>query len=95
MEQRDTLQLIVDLDHRDELINYGMYPLDDSTLVGQRVSDNWAEEQHVYFAMRFNRPFEWLDQMAELETIDVGGVLEQELSFVPIFSLVFQGCGVN
>ena len=90
LEQRDTLQLIVDLDHRDALINYGMYPLDDSTLVGQRVSDNWAEEQHVYFAMRFNRPFEWLDQMAELETIDVGGVLEQELSFVPIFSLVFK-----
>ncbi|MDA8696031.1 GH92 family glycosyl hydrolase [Flavobacteriales bacterium] len=90
LEKRDTLQLIVDLAHRDELINYGMYPLDDSTLVGQRVSDNWAEEQHVYFAMRFNRPFEWLDQMAELETTEVDGVLEQELSFVPIFSLAFK-----
>ncbi|MCH1575204.1 MAG: GH92 family glycosyl hydrolase [Flavobacteriales bacterium] len=90
LEDRDTLQLIVDLAHRDELVNYGMYPLDDSTLVGQRVSDNWAEEQHVYFAMRFNRPFEWLDQLAELETAEVDGVLEQELSFVPIFSLVFK-----
>lgn len=90
LESKDTLQLIVDLDHRDELINYGMYPLDDSTLVGQRVSDNWAEEQHVYFAMRFNRAFEWLDQMAELETLEVNGVLEQELSFVPIFALVFK-----
>jgi len=90
LAQKDTLQLIVDLDHRDELINYGMYPLDDSTLVGQRVSNNWAEAQHVYFAMRFNRPFEWLDQMAELETVEVNGGLEQELSFVPIFSLVFK-----
>ena len=39
LAERDTLQLIVDLDHRDALINYGMYPLDDSTLVGQRVSE--------------------------------------------------------
>lgn len=90
LAERDTMQLIVDLAHRDELINYGMYPLDDSTLVGQRVSDNWAKEQHVYFAMRFNRPFEWLDQLAELETVTVDGVLEQELSFVPIFALVFK-----
>ena len=88
--QEDTLQLIVDLAHRDDLMNYGMYPLDDSTLVGQRVSDNWADEQHVYFAMRFDRPFEWLDQMAELQTVEVDGVLEQELTFVPIFSLVFK-----
>ena len=88
--RRDTLQLVVDLAHRDDLINYGMYPLDDSTLVGQRVSDNWADEQHVYFAMRFDQPFEWLDQMAELETKETDGVLEQELSFVPIFSLIFK-----
>ena len=90
LAERDTLQLIVDLDHRDALINYGMYPLDDSTLVGQRVSENWAEEQHVYFAMRFNRPFEWLDQMAELEAqYGPDGLLNQEMTFVPIFSLIF------
>jgi len=90
LQERDTMQLIVDLAHRDDLINYGMYPIDDSTLVGQRVSDNWADEQHVYFAMRFNRPFEWLDQMAELETEEVNGVLEQELTYVPIFALIFK-----
>ena len=90
LERPDTLQLVVDLAHRDDLISYGMYPLDDSTLVGLRVSDNWAEEQHVYFAMRFNRPFEWLDQMAEL-SVQTGadGVLNQELTYVPIFALLF------
>ena len=92
LSSRDTLQLVVDLAHRDDLINYGMYPLDDSTLVGQRVSDNWAREQHVYFAMRFDQPFEWLDQMAELQTErDANGMLKQELTYVPIFSLVFKG----
>lgn len=90
LSERDTLQLIVDLDHRDELINYGMYPLNDSTLVGQRVSDNWAEEQHVYFAIRFDQPFEWLDQMAEIEAeYDGSGLMSQEMIFVPIFSLIF------
>ena len=89
LDERDTLQLVVDLAHRDDIINYGMYPLDDSTLVGQRVSDNWAEEQHVYFAMRFNRPFTWLDQMAELQTEEVDGNLEQELTYVPVFKLLF------
>ena len=34
LSSRDTLQLVVDLAHRDDLINYGMYPLDDSTLGG-------------------------------------------------------------
>ena len=90
LEEPDTLQLVVDLAHRDDLINYGMYPLDDSTLVGQRVSSNWAEEQHVYFAMRFSEPFEWLDQMAELETeVGPNGDVNQELTYVPVFSLVF------
>ena len=91
LEKPDTMQLIVDLAHRDDLLSYGMYPLDDSTLVGLRISDNWADEQHVYFAMRFSEPFEWLDQMAELDVEEgEGGVLMQELSYVPVFSLVFK-----
>ncbi|MEC8758277.1 MAG: hypothetical protein VXX70_01905, partial [Bacteroidota bacterium] len=39
--------------------------------------------------MRFSEPFEWLDQMAELDVEEVDGVLMQELNYVPIFSLVF------
>ena len=54
LKSSDTLTLIVDLQHRDKLIHYSIYPLDDSTIVGHRLSENWAEEQHVYFAMRFD-----------------------------------------
>ena len=90
LAEADTMQLVVDLAHRDDLLSYGMYPLDDSTLVGLRISDNWADEQHVYFAMRFSEPFEWLDQMAELDVEKVDGVLMQEMNYVPIFSLVFK-----
>ena len=41
--------------------------------------------------MRFDQPFEWLDQMAELQTErDANGMLKQELTYVPVFSLVFK-----
>ena len=44
LEEADTLTLIIDLDHRDNLINYSIYPIDDYTLVGHRLSENWATE---------------------------------------------------
>ena len=49
LDESDTLSLIIDMQHRDALVNYSIYPVGDSMLVGHRVSDNWAREQHVYF----------------------------------------------
>ena len=92
LENPDTLTLIIDLEHRDDLINYSIYPLDDSTIVGHRLSKNWAEEQHVYFAIRFNKSFTWSDQLSEIKTIsnDVsGGMVEQTMDFVPVFAADF------
>ena len=87
----DTLTLIIDLQHRDKLIHYSIYPLDDSTIVGHRLSENWAEEQHVYFAMRFNKEFTWRDQLSEVKTLSVSdnGDLQQEVTFVPVFAVDF------
>ena len=88
---RDSVTLIIDLEHRDELTAYSIYPLDDSTLVGHRVSDNWAREQHVYFAARFNHAFEWLDALSEVEVVgrDEDGTLLQEVTYVPVFAADF------
>lgn len=88
---RDSVTLIVDLDHRDELTAYSIYPLDDSTLVGHRVSDNWAREQHVYFAARFSQTFEWLDALSEVTITgrEPDGTLLQEVSYVPVFAADF------
>lgn len=88
---RDSVTLIVDLDHRDELTAYSIYPLDDSTLVGHRVSDNWAREQHVYFAARFSQTFEWLDALSEVTVTgrEPDGTLLQEVSYVPVFAADF------
>jgi len=92
LEKPDTLTLIIDLEHRDELINYSIYPLDDSTIVGHRLSKNWAEEQHVYFAIRFNKSFIWSDQLSELKlsrTDSRGDIIEQNMEFVPVFAADF------
>ena len=55
LETPDTLTWIVDLAHRDDLVHYSIEPRGSRMLVGHRVSKNWAEEQHVYFAMKFDR----------------------------------------
>ena len=91
LDEPDTLTLIVDMQHRDNLIHYSIYPLNDSTLVGHRVSDNWAREQHVYFAARFDRPFEWRDQLTEVNNVGYSpeGDLLQEVEYVPVFAADF------
>ena len=91
LREPDTVSVVVDLAHRDELMHYSMEPLDAYTVVGHRVSDNWAKEQHVYFAMRFDRPFVWQDQMTELARLDTlaDGTLQQEMAMVPVFLMDF------
>lgn len=91
LDKPDTLTLIIDMQHRDELVHYSIYPLSDSLLVGHRVSDNWAREQHVYFAARFDQPFEWRDQLTEVRNAGVGesGELLQEVEYVPVFAADF------
>lgn len=81
LNEADTVTLIIDMAHRDKLINYSIYPLNDSVIVGHRISDNWATEQHFYFAMKFNKNFNWNDQLTEI----YGNTIEQ----VPVFSMDF------
>ena len=87
LDEPDTLTWIVDLEHRDELVHYSIEPRGTRMLVGHRVSQNWAEEQHVYFAMAFDHDFEWGDQLGEITRVDTleDGSLVQEMSMVPIF----------
>ena len=91
LDKADTLTLMVDMDHRDALTNYSIYPLNDTMLVGHRISDNWAKEQHVYFVAKFDRPFEWRDQMSELTFTGLNeeGQQLQDLEYVPVFACDF------
>lgn len=48
--------LLIDLLHRDLTLSCGMKQRDSVTFTGFRVSEAWAKEQHLYFAMRLSRP---------------------------------------
>lgn len=54
----DGKRLVVDLDNGiGDHVMYGrMTQIDDTTFVGYRISHGWANEQHLYFAMRLNQP---------------------------------------
>lgn len=50
-------KLLLDLAHRDKLLDYKLTVLNDSVIAGYRVSQAWAQNQSVYFYMIFSAPF--------------------------------------
>ncbi len=49
--------ILIDLRHRDEVIDAHLKKVGDREVEGFRISKAWAKEQHVYFVARFSRPF--------------------------------------
>ena len=47
-------KIIIDLEHRDKLVSSDLIFLNDSTVMGSRVSNAWAREQHFYFCLRIS-----------------------------------------
>ncbi len=47
-------KIIIDLEHRDELLDSELRFINDSTLVGKRISKAWATEQHIYFIIQLS-----------------------------------------
>ena len=50
-------RILVDLRHRDEVLESGLSYVSNQEITGYRVSKAWAEKQTIYFVMRFSRPF--------------------------------------
>jgi len=49
--------VIIDLEHRDHLLDAGLEIVDDRTVAGFRRSRGWARDQLVHFRAAFSRPF--------------------------------------
>jgi predicted alpha-1,2-mannosidase len=88
----DSCVLFIDMAHRDELLGYQLEPRGDSMIVGFRQSQAWAENQYVFFAAKFSKPFEFLDQTYEVVYTEdpLTGEITQEIELVPVFPLNFQ-----
>ncbi|MBO7279269.1 MAG: GH92 family glycosyl hydrolase [Bacteroidales bacterium] len=55
-EKGATPQVVLDLIHRDELLDSELKVLDDHTVQGMRRSKAWSEDQPIYFHLEFSRP---------------------------------------
>ena len=53
----DQKNILIDLRHRDMLLDYDLEVINDTLILGKRISKAWANEQHCYFALTSNRPF--------------------------------------
>ena len=62
------VNIILDLEHRDEVIESSLQIVDDHTVTGMRRSKAWAEDQYIYFAIEFSKPITnsgiWRDDKA-------------------------------
>lgn len=50
--------IILDLFHRDEVLESSLNIISDTEIEGLRRSRSWAENQYVYFVAKFSKPFE-------------------------------------
>jgi len=48
-------KLIIDLDHRDKLIDFKIIEVDEFHINGYRYSNAWAEDQRIHFSIKFNK----------------------------------------
>lgn len=55
-ENKEKGSILVDLRHRDEVLESSMSVRSDNEIAGYRISKSWAKEQHVYFVARFSKP---------------------------------------
>ena len=56
--QDEEHSILIDLDHRDRVIDAGIEVVGENTVNGYRISESWASEQHFYFYMESNVAFE-------------------------------------
>ncbi len=53
----DSAGILLDLAHRDKVLESSLKIISDTEIEGMRVSKEWAEKQIVYFVAKFSKPF--------------------------------------
>ncbi len=56
--ENDEQYVVLDLKHRDEVLDSKMEKIDDYTIRGYRFSKAWAKNQRVYYEITFSKPIE-------------------------------------
>jgi len=50
--------IVLDLEHRDQLLDWEVSLSENNEIIGKRVSSSWAEEQYFYFCIQLSNDFE-------------------------------------
>jgi predicted alpha-1,2-mannosidase len=66
----DTATIVLDLLHRDKTLNCSLTIVDSVTVIGSRISEAWANEQHVYYIIKFNKPI--ISKKINIQTLSKG-----------------------
>lgn len=74
LEEGERLNVMLDLGHRDQVIKGGVRIVNQQEIEGYRISTAWAEEQHVYFSIRFSEPF--TEARTQKGALKIGETLE-------------------
>lgn len=59
--KQETSYVVLDLWHRDKVLQSEINIIDDKHISGMRRSEAWAKDQHVYFYAEFSEPFKVID----------------------------------
>ncbi len=60
-EEEGTYQIVLDLFHRDKLLEGSITKVGDNAIQGYRRSEAWAKDQYTFFYIEFSKPFEHFD----------------------------------
>ena len=64
----NTPAVVLDLEHRDILLEWDIDVINSREISGKRISRSWADEQHFYFHMEFSEDFDTSFNMKENPT---------------------------
>ncbi len=82
-DDKTVSNLIIDLAHRDKLIDSHFEIVNENEVQGYRISDAWAKEQYVYFVAQFSRPIINLnpasDDLDQVFALEFGPSKERDL----------------
>ena len=65
----DTANVIIDLEHRDPLLDWSLKQVSSTEIVGHRISRSWAQKQHFYFYLQTSSEIDLVESYSS-ETMD-------------------------
>ncbi len=72
---QSSINLVLNLKHRDQVIASSLKQINAYEIEGMRRSKAWANDQHVYFVMRFSKPIQSI-KLANQQLIKIGDTIQ-------------------